>query len=81
MRGYINIFDTQVSRLKTLSIEFPDQALARLFTRWLGLPPDREAGALSANQNKYGLKPLQKQVLLSVKDAKMMGRNSPRRPP
>eukprot|EP00959_Pyramimonas_sp_CCMP1952_P452553 9466771-Pyramimonas_sp.AAC.2 len=57
VRAYINRFDTQVSRLKTMQIEFPDQALARGFMRWLGSPPDPEAGVLTANQNKYELQP------------------------
>eukprot|EP00959_Pyramimonas_sp_CCMP1952_P262633 5491739-Pyramimonas_sp.AAC.1 len=49
--NYVNRLDSQASRLKTLQMEFPDQALARSFMRRLGLPPDREAGVLNANQN------------------------------
>eukprot|EP00959_Pyramimonas_sp_CCMP1952_P003063 63299-Pyramimonas_sp.AAC.1 len=44
IRAFINRFDTQASRLKTMQIEIPDQELAWLFMWWLGLPPDREAG-------------------------------------
>eukprot|EP00959_Pyramimonas_sp_CCMP1952_P320515 6707174-Pyramimonas_sp.AAC.1 len=63
-----------------MQIEFPDQALAWLFMRWLGLPPDREAGVLNASQNKNELKPLQKQTLLNVKDARALDKHNPRRP-
>ncbi|CAK0803743.1 unnamed protein product [Prorocentrum cordatum] len=80
IRNYINRFDSQVSRLKTLQIEFPDQALAWPFMRRLGLPPDREAGVLNAKQNKYELKPLQKQTLLNVKDARALDKFNPQRP-
>eukprot|EP00959_Pyramimonas_sp_CCMP1952_P216683 4531659-Pyramimonas_sp.AAC.1 len=63
-----------------MHIEFPDQALAWLLMWWLGLPPNREAGVLNAIQNKYELKPLQKQTLLNVQDAKALDKHRPRRP-
>eukprot|EP00959_Pyramimonas_sp_CCMP1952_P325642 6815460-Pyramimonas_sp.AAC.1 len=44
------------------------------------MSPDRGAGVLNANQNKYELKPLQKQTLLHVKDARALDKLNPRRP-